>query len=187
SGTTSVNRSASGRCAHHVVQPPPILPCTRTTRGPEPTVSTCTQRAYKVGRNPRSQATSRCYKLAMLPADGARLAPDVRARRSRRDPHRRHGGGRRDRRARRLGARLPRDRMSHRRGRRHPRRDLLRVSPLPRGLLVRSALFTTPRPVPNRVLPALGGALVLVLALPVFLVAGWRVGGWAIAAVLWLA
>jgi hypothetical protein len=52
---------------------------------------------------------------------------------------------------------------------------------------VRSALFTTPRPVPNRVLPALGGALVLVLALPVFLVAGWRVGGWAIAAVLWLA
>ena len=52
---------------------------------------------------------------------------------------------------------------------------------------MRSALFTTPRPVPNRVLPALGGALVLVLALPVFLVAGWRVGGWAIAAVLWLA
>ena len=52
---------------------------------------------------------------------------------------------------------------------------------------MRSALFTRPRPVPNRVLPALGGALVLVLALPVFLVAGWRVGGWAIAAVLWLA
>jgi len=51
---------------------------------------------------------------------------------------------------------------------------------------VRSALFTTPRPVPNRVLPALGGALVLVLALPVFLVAGWRVAGWAIAAVLWV-
>jgi hypothetical protein len=30
------------------------------------------------------------------------------------------------------------------------------------------------------------GGLVVVLALPVFLVAGWRISGWAIAAVLWL-
>jgi hypothetical protein len=52
---------------------------------------------------------------------------------------------------------------------------------------VRSALFSTPRPVPNRVLPALGSALVLALALPVFLLSGWRVTGWAIAALLWLA
>jgi hypothetical protein len=52
---------------------------------------------------------------------------------------------------------------------------------------MRSALFSTPRPVPGRMLPALGSALVLALALPVFLVAGWRVEGWAIAAVLWLA
>jgi hypothetical protein len=52
---------------------------------------------------------------------------------------------------------------------------------------VRSALFSTPRPVPARTLPMLGGALVIALALPVFLVAGWRVAGWAIAAVLWLA
>jgi hypothetical protein len=52
---------------------------------------------------------------------------------------------------------------------------------------VRSALFSTPRPVPSRLLPTLGSALVLTLALPVFVVAGWRVAGWAIAAVLWVA
>ena len=51
---------------------------------------------------------------------------------------------------------------------------------------MRAALFVTPRPVPGRLLPALGGALVLALALPVFLLAGWRVTGWALAAVLWL-
>src|SRR2546430_9868596 len=32
----------------------------------------------------------------------------------------------------------------------------------------------------------LGGALVIALALPLFLLAGWRVSGWAIAAVLWV-
>jgi hypothetical protein len=35
-------------------------------------------------------------------------------------------------------------------------------------------------------LPALGAALVLAFALPVFLVAGWRMTGWALAALLWL-
>jgi hypothetical protein len=35
--------------------------------------------------------------------------------------------------------------------------------------------------------PALGGALVVVLALPVFLVAGWSLSGWALGAVLWAA
>jgi len=52
---------------------------------------------------------------------------------------------------------------------------------------VRTALFSTPRPVPGRLVPALGGALVVLLALPVFLVAGWRVSGWALGAVLWVA
>jgi hypothetical protein len=52
---------------------------------------------------------------------------------------------------------------------------------------VRSALFSTPRPVPGRLLPALGSALVLALALPVFLLAGWRLAGWAIAVLLWVA
>src|SRR5207253_4208709 len=56
-----------------------------------------------------------------------------------------------------------------------------------RGARVRSALFSTPRPVPNRFLPMVGSALVIALALPVFLLSGWRVAGWAIAAVLWVA
>jgi hypothetical protein len=48
-------------------------------------------------------------------------------------------------------------------------------------------LFSTPRPEPGHGLPALGGTLVLALALPVFLVAGWPLAGWGLAAVLWAA
>ena len=51
---------------------------------------------------------------------------------------------------------------------------------------MRSALFAPGRPVPGRLFPALGAALVLALALPVFLVAGWPLGGWALAALLWV-
>lgn len=47
-------------------------------------------------------------------------------------------------------------------------------------------LAATPRPVPNRLMPTLGGALAVALALPVFVVAGWPLGAWALAAVLWL-
>ncbi|HZS30460.1 MAG TPA: hypothetical protein VFA37_04325 [Gaiellaceae bacterium] len=50
-----------------------------------------------------------------------------------------------------------------------------------------SGLLSTPRPVPGRRLPTLAGAGVVVVALPVFLVAGFPVAGWALAAVLWLA
>lgn len=50
---------------------------------------------------------------------------------------------------------------------------------------MRDAILT-PRPVPSRLLPALGGALVIVLALPVFALAGWRIAAWALAAVLWI-
>jgi hypothetical protein len=50
-----------------------------------------------------------------------------------------------------------------------------------------SALFSTPRPEPGHFLPALGGALVVLLALPVFLLAGWSLAGWGLAAVLWVA
>jgi hypothetical protein len=50
-----------------------------------------------------------------------------------------------------------------------------------------SALFSTPRPEPGHLLPALGAAAVLLLALPLFLVAGWSIAGWGLAAVLWVA
>ena len=47
-------------------------------------------------------------------------------------------------------------------------------------------LVSTPRPEPGRLVPALGGAAVIALALPVFAVAGWPLAGWALAAVLWV-
>ena len=50
---------------------------------------------------------------------------------------------------------------------------------------MRAGLFATPRPEPGRLLPLAGGALVLGLALVVFLIAGWSLAGWALGAVLW--
>lgn len=50
-----------------------------------------------------------------------------------------------------------------------------------------AGIFTTPRPVPGRLLPVIGGGLVLLVALPVFLLADWRLAGWALGAVLWAA
>jgi hypothetical protein len=50
----------------------------------------------------------------------------------------------------------------------------------------RSSVLTTPRPVPSRLVPALAGATVILLALPIFLLADWRLAGWALAAVLWV-
>jgi hypothetical protein len=52
---------------------------------------------------------------------------------------------------------------------------------------MRAGLFATPRPVPSRLLPTAGAAIVLLLALPVFVVAGWRIAGWAIGAIVWAA
>jgi hypothetical protein len=43
-----------------------------------------------------------------------------------------------------------------------------------------------PRPIPRGHAPAIAGTLVVALALPVFLVAGWRFGAWVLAAVLWV-
>jgi hypothetical protein len=43
-----------------------------------------------------------------------------------------------------------------------------------------------PRPVPSRTIPVAAGGLVIALALPLFVLAGWRLAGWAIAAVLWV-
>src|SRR5688500_15171360 len=109
----------------------------------------------------------------MLRADGADDPPLVRARR---------GGGR----AHRNLARGDRPRRPDRRRGRNPSRGLLRLPPLPERLM-RAGIFATPRPVPGRLVPALGGLLVLTLALPVFLVAGWDLAGWALGAVLWVA
>jgi hypothetical protein len=50
-----------------------------------------------------------------------------------------------------------------------------------------SALFSTPRPEPGHLLPALGGALVILLALPLFLLTGWPLTGWGLAAFIWVA
>lgn len=44
----------------------------------------------------------------------------------------------------------------------------------------------TPRPLPDRRLPLLAGGIVVALALPVFLLAGWSIKGWALGAVLWI-
>jgi hypothetical protein len=53
--------------------------------------------------------------------------------------------------------------------------------------LTRVGILGAPRPIPpQRWLPAAGAAVTLALALPVFLLAGWPVAGWAVAAVLWV-
>jgi hypothetical protein len=52
---------------------------------------------------------------------------------------------------------------------------------------VSANLITTPRPVPGRLAPMLAGSGLILLALPVFAIAGWPLRGWALAAVLWIA
>jgi hypothetical protein len=52
---------------------------------------------------------------------------------------------------------------------------------------VSAGIFTTPRDVPGRLAATIAGGTVIVLALPVFVVAGWPLSGWALAAVLWAA
>ena len=50
-----------------------------------------------------------------------------------------------------------------------------------------AGIFSTPRSIPSRLAPTVAGGLVIVLALPVYAVAGWPLAGWALAAVLWSA
>ena len=52
--------------------------------------------------------------------------------------------------------------------------------------MTRVGILGAPRPIPRRLAPALGGGLVIALALPIFLLAGWPLAGWAIAALLWV-
>ena len=44
-----------------------------------------------------------------------------------------------------------------------------------------------PRPLPDRRLPGVAGGAIVALALPVVLVADWRLEGWALGAGLWVA
>ena len=48
-------------------------------------------------------------------------------------------------------------------------------------------VWATPRAVPSRLVPIAASAGLLALALPVFVVAGWPLRGWALAVVLWVA
>ena len=50
-----------------------------------------------------------------------------------------------------------------------------------------AGIFSTPRPLPSRVAPAVAGGTIIALALPIFAIAGWPLRGWALAAVLWVA
>jgi hypothetical protein len=50
-----------------------------------------------------------------------------------------------------------------------------------------AGVFSTPRPVPGRRAPLLAGAGVIAVGLPVFLVGGFPIEGWALGAVLWAA
>jgi hypothetical protein len=52
---------------------------------------------------------------------------------------------------------------------------------------MRSDLLMTPRPLPGRLAPVLAGAFVILVALPIFLIAHWRISGWALGAALWAA
>jgi hypothetical protein len=50
---------------------------------------------------------------------------------------------------------------------------------------VSAGIFSTPRPIPGRLGPTIAAGALIVLALPVFAVAGWPLSGWLLAAVLW--
>ena len=52
---------------------------------------------------------------------------------------------------------------------------------------MKTVLLKTARPAPGRLLPALAAGTVILLALPIFLIAHWRLAAWGLAAVLWVA
>jgi len=51
---------------------------------------------------------------------------------------------------------------------------------------MRAGIFSTPRPEPGHVLPAVGSAVPLLAALPLFLLLGWPLLGWGLAVLLWV-
>ncbi len=52
---------------------------------------------------------------------------------------------------------------------------------------MRVGILGTPRPMPTRLLPVFAGTAVVAVALPIFLVAGFSMAGWGLAAILWAA
>jgi hypothetical protein len=52
---------------------------------------------------------------------------------------------------------------------------------------MRTSTLHISRPVPGRLIPALGGAVVVLIALALFLLMDWNLRAWALAAVLWIA
>jgi hypothetical protein len=51
---------------------------------------------------------------------------------------------------------------------------------------MRAGLFSTPRPEPGHLLPTVGSALLILAALPLFLLLDWPLVGWVLALVLWI-
>jgi len=51
---------------------------------------------------------------------------------------------------------------------------------------MRAGLFSTPRPEPGHFLPVVGSGVLLVAALPLFLLLGWPLLGWGLAVLLWV-
>jgi hypothetical protein len=47
------------------------------------------------------------------------------------------------------------------------------------------SVLLSPRPLPERRVPVVFGGLLVAFALPLFFLAGWRIEGWALGAVLW--
>src|SRR5262245_33928759 len=120
----------------------------------------------------------------MLPRDGAVRAPRVPTCRGGRAPCRRDTSVHRPRNADRLARGLAQDRPDPRCDRRHPRGDRRRLHPLPRRLRL---MLASSHSVPQGNRPIIASGIVVVAALPLFLIAGWPIAGWGLAAVLWVA
>src|SRR5438105_12571684 len=123
----------------------------------------------------RKNAAFCCYKRYAGGADGATRPPLLSAgccgRRLDRDGPRVRGSRRPDR----LGNRGGGARSRDRRGAGHSTRRHECLPSLSGVLHVSPGILSTPRPVPSRLTPIAGSAAVLVLALPIFIVAGWRI------------
>src|SRR5215210_3872364 len=175
----SVWRRSRGRSGPQAVSAFPPLPWMSRMR---------IDRSYREQSRRKTRRLSRfslSQGLLCSAAHGAQPSFFVRAGRGRRVARGCDRRKRGRRRSHRLGRRLGRPWHPRRSLRRHPRRRVHGLQALPERLLTRVGILGAPRPMPRSWVPALGGGLVIALALPVFLVAGWRLSGWAIAAILW--